>query len=305
MAEAVCLGELLIDFVALKAGVRLADAPEFRRAAGGAPANVAVGLARLGVETAFVSKVGADEFGRFLRQTLEREGIDTSGLITTKKAPTGLAFVSLAKDRERTFAFYRDPCADALLTPADLRERPWRGARVFHYGSISLIAEPSRSATLAAIERAKERGMLISCDPNLRLPLWPSASAARSGMKLALRHAQVVKISEEEVDFLGSAPRARLVVVTRGPRGGTVIEAGQRSFDFPAFRVKTIDSTGAGDAFTAGLLYGMLRGLPLKETIRVAAACGALVTLRRGAIPAMPGMAAVRRLFHHEDTKKR
>jgi fructokinase len=119
-------------------------------------------------------------------------------------------------------------------------------------------------------------------------------------MKLALRHAQVVKISEEEVDFLGRVPRAPLVVVTRGPRGGTVMEQGKNRFDFPAFRVKAIDSTGAGDAFTAGLLYGMLRGLPLKETIRVAAACGALVTLRRGAIPAMPGLAAVQRLFHHE-----
>lgn len=295
MAEAVCLGELLIDFVSLKAGVRLADAPEFRRAAGGAPANVAVGLARLGVETAFVSKVGADEFGRFLRETLEREGVDTSGLITTKTAPTGLAFVSLAGNRERTFAFYRDPCADALLAPGDLRERPWRGAQVFHYGSISLIAEPSRSATLAAIARAEERGMLISCDPNLRLPLWPSASAARAGMRLALRYPHVVKIGQEEVNFLGAVPRAPLVVVTRGPRGGTVIEGGRRLFDFPAFRVRTLDSTGAGDAFTAGLLYGMLRGLPLRETIRVAAACGALVTLRRGAIPAMPRLAAVKR----------
>jgi fructokinase len=293
MPEAVCLGELLIDFVSLKAGVRLADAPEFRRAAGGAPANVAVGLARLGIDTAFVSKVGADEFGKFLRDTLQREGVDTSGVITTKKAPTGLAFVSLASDRERSFAFYRDACADTLLTPEDLRDRPWRGARVFHYGSISLIAEPSRSATLAAIARAKERGMLISCDPNLRLPLWPSASAARAGMRLALRSAQVVKISEEEVDFLGSVPRAPLVVVTRGSRGGTVLEAGRRLFDFPAFRVKAMDSTGAGDAFTAGLLYGMLRGLPLPETIRIAAACGALVTLRRGAIPAMPRLAAV------------
>jgi fructokinase len=299
MAEAICLGELLIDFVSLKAGVRLADAPEFRRAAGGAPANVAVGLARLGVETAFVSKVGADEFGEFLRATLEREGVDTSGLITTKQAPTGLAFVSLAKDGERTFAFYRDPCADTLLAPEDLRERPWRGAQVFHYGSISLIAEPSRSATLAAIARAEERGMLISCDPNLRLPLWRSAQEARAGMKLALRYPHIVKISEEEVDFLGSVPRAPLVVVTRGARGGTVIEAGRRLFDFPAFRVKAIDSTGAGDAFTAGLLYGMLRGLPLPETIRVAAACGALVTLRRGAIPAMPGIAAIRRILEH------
>jgi fructokinase len=300
MAEAVCLGELLIDFVSRKAGVRLADAPEFRRAAGGAPANVAVGLARLGVATAFISKVGADEFGRFLRGTLEREGVDTSGLVSTTKAPTGLAFVSLADDRERTFAFYRNPCADALLAPGDLRERPWRGARVFHYGSISLIAEPSRSATLAAIARAKQHGMMVSCDPNLRLPLWPSASAARAGMRLALRHAQVVKISQEEVDFLGQMPRAPLVVVTRGARGGTVMENNRRSFDFPALTVKPVDSTGAGDAFVAGLLYGLLRGLPLAETIRIAAACGALATLRRGAIPAMPTLAAVKRCITSE-----
>ena len=152
MAEVVCLGEILIDFVSLKSGVRLAGAPAFQRAAGGAPANVAVGLARLGVKAAFVSRVGADEFGRFLRSTLERERVDTSGLLTTKEAPTGLAFVSLDRNRERSFAFYRDPCADALLAPGDLRPGPWRGARIFHYGSISMIAEPSRSATLEAIK---------------------------------------------------------------------------------------------------------------------------------------------------------
>ena len=127
---------------------------------------------------------------------------------------------------------------------------------------------------------------------------------ARAGMKLALRYPHIVKISEEEVDFLGTVPRAPLVVVTRGARGGTVIEGRQRLFDFPAFRVKAIDSTGAGDAFTAGLLYGMLRGLPLPETIRVAAACGALVTLRRGAIPAMPGIAAIRRILEHGKPRK-
>jgi fructokinase len=294
VAEAVCLGELLVDFVSLTSGVRLADAVEFRRAAGGAPANVAVGLARLGVETAFIAKVGGDEFGRFLRRTIEEEGIDTSGLVSAKRAQTALAFVSLDAAGERSFEFHGE--ASSSLAPRDLRERPWRGARVFHYGSISLIANPSRAATLAAIARAKQRKLLVSCDPNLRLALWPSASAARAGMRLALRHADVVKISEEEVDFLGKVPRAKLVVVTRGSRGGTVYENGRRTFDFPAFRVKSIDTTGAGDAFTAGLLYGLLRDKPLRETIRIAAACGALSTLRRGAIPAMPTLAVVKRL---------
>ncbi|SRR5579871_355714 len=303
MAEALCLGELLVDFVALTSGVRLADAVEFRRAAGGAPANVAVGLARLGVETALIAKVGADEFGRFLRKTIEDEGIDTSGLVSAKRAQTALAFVSLDSSNERSFEFHGDPSPDALLAPGDLRERPWRGARVFHYGSISLIAEPSRAATLAAIARARKRGLLVSCDPNLRLALWPSPSAARAGMRLALRHADVVKISEEEVDFLGKMPHAKLVVVTRGPQGGTVFQDGKRVSDFPAFRVKSIDSTGAGDAFTAGLLYGLLREKPIAETIRIAAACGALVTLRRGAIPAMPGLPAVMRLARSRESR--
>lgn len=289
MAEVVCLGELLIDFVALRPGV-------FRRVAGGAPANVAVGLARLGVSTAFISKVSDDEFGRFLRATLDAEGVDTSGLATTRSAPTGLAFVSLDSRGERSFSFYRNPCADALLAPGDLRAAPWRGARIFHYGSISLIAEPSRSATLMAIARARRAGLRLSCDPNLRLPLWPSPARARAGMREALRHADIVKVSEEEVKFLGRTPRAPLVVVTRGPRGGTVFD-GERRFDYPPFKVRSIDSTGAGDAFAAGLLYGLLREMPVADAVRWAAACGALVTLRRGAIPAMPRVAAVRRLL--------
>lgn len=289
MAEVICLGELLIDFVALRPGV-------YRRAAGGAPANVAVGLARLGAGAAFISKVGDDEFGRFLRATLEDEGVDTSGLLTTSEAPTGLAFVALDREGERGFTFYRNPCADALLAPGGLRAAPWRGARIFHYGSISLIAEPSRSATLAAIARARRAGLRLSCDPNLRLPLWPSPARARAGMREALRHADIVKISEEEVEFLGRIPRAPLVVITRGPRGGSVLTEGRR-FDYPPFKVRSIDSTGAGDAFTAGLLYGVLRDMPVAEAVRWAAACGALVTQRRGAIPAMPTLAAVKRII--------
>ncbi len=296
MAEVICLGEILIDFVSLKSGVRLADAPEFRRAAGGAPANVAVGLARLGAKSAMISKIGADEFGRFLKGTLDREGVDTSGVAVTRQAPTALAFVALDRRHERSFAFYRDPCADRLLSAKDLGAAPWRGARIFHYGSITLIGEPSRSATLEAAERARRRGMLVSCDPNLRLALWASPARARAGMREAMRRADVIKISEEEVDFLGGVPKARLVVVTRGPRGGTVFHEGTR-FDYPAFRVRTIDSTGAGDAFTAGLLYGLLREMPLPTAVRLAAACGALVTLKRGAIPALPTLAAVRKLL--------
>jgi sugar/nucleoside kinase (ribokinase family) len=289
MASVVCLGELLIDFVAVRPGV-------YQRAAGGAPANVAVGLARLGARSAFLSMVGDDAFGRFLRETLARDGVDIRGLISTREAPTGLAFISLDRRGERRFTFYRRPCADALLAPGDLRAAPWRGARIFHYGSISLIAEPSRSATLAAIARARRAGMRLSCDPNLRLALWPSPARARAGMREALRHADIVKVSEEEVAFLGHTPRAPLVVITRGPRGGTVLD-GARRFDYPAFPVRAVDTTGAGDAFVAGLLYGLLREMPVEEAVRWAAACGALATTKRGAIPALPSLEAVERLI--------
>ena len=139
--------------------------------------------------------------------------------------------------------------------------------------------------------------MLISCDPNLRLPLWPSPARARAGMREALRHADIVKISEDEVDFLGKTPRAELVVITRGARGGSVLSE-EGKFDYPAFRVRAVDTTGAGDAFMAGLLFGLLRKQPLKETISLAAACGALATLKRGAIPALPTMAAAKKLLH-------
>src|SRR5437764_13192160 len=168
MASVICLGEALIDFVADVHGVSIEDCPGFRKAAGGAPANVAVGVARLGRTSAFAGKVGEDPFGRFLERTLAENGVDTSPMRFDAEARTGLAFVSLMEDGERDFVFYRHPSADMRLRPDELPQDLFDGARIFHFGSITLISEPSRSTTLEALRRARSAGCRISFDPNLR-----------------------------------------------------------------------------------------------------------------------------------------
>lgn len=315
MADVICLGELLIDFVPTVTPTTLVDAPAFKKAPGGAPANVAVGLARLGVRSAFMGKVGNDPFGRFLADTLAAAGVDVGCLRFTAKARTALAFVSLRADGDREFMFYRHPSADMLLTPAEIDAAAIGAAQALHYGSISMISEPSRSATLHAIEIARREGCLISCDPNLRLPLWPDAASAREGLLHALSSAQVVKISDSELQFLtGSddpaAARAQLwhadtelIVISRGAEGCFYLTAAGEG-EVAAFPVDAVDTTGAGDGFVAGLLQGLVRdrgilrdAARLRKQCRFANAVAALVTTQRGAIPAMPTADQVHRLL--------
>src|SRR5512136_3126909 len=183
MFDVIACGELLIDFVSTESGVTLGQAPGFQKAPGGAPANVAVGVARLGYRAGFLGQVGDDDFGHFLAETVAEAGVDVGGLLFSPAARTALAFVSLRSDGERSFMFYRHPSADMLWRPEDVNREYVSSTRIFHHGSISLINEPSRSATLAAVEYARAGGALISYDPNLRLALWPSPDAARAGMR--------------------------------------------------------------------------------------------------------------------------
>jgi fructokinase len=306
MVDAITLGELLIDFVSTESGVSLIEAPAFEKAAGGAPANVAVGLARLGVRSGFIGKVGEDDFGRFLAQTLENNGVDTSGLRFSNEARTMLAFVSLRTDGERDFMFYRHPSADMLLRPEEIDLDYVGSARLLHYGSISLISEPSRSATLAAVKGAQERGVMISYDPNLRLNLWPSTEAARKGMLEGWRFAQIAKVSRDELTFLSDQndleaaakalwhERLRLLVVTEGAHGCWYATS-QDKGHVPGHCVRAVDTTGAGDGFVAGFLAGLLENesawtstSDLEKVLRFANAVGALTTTQRGAIPALP-----------------
>jgi len=156
----VCLGELLIDFVALETGVSVGEASGFEKKPGGAPANVAVAIARLGQPSAFLGQVGDDPFGHYLEGVLNAEGVDTRGLRFTSAARTALAFVSLRPDGERSFVFYRHPSADMVMRPEDIAFNVIDGQDIFHYGSITMISEPSRSATLAAISYARHAYLL-------------------------------------------------------------------------------------------------------------------------------------------------
>jgi fructokinase len=315
MADVICLGELLIDFVPTVTPTTLIEAPAFRKAPGGAPANVAVGLARLGVSCAFMGKVGDDPFGHFLAETLAAAGVDVGTLRFTTQARTALAFVSLRADGDREFMFYRHPSADMLLEPGEIDTAALGAARVLHYGSISLISEPSRSATLHAIAVAKQAGCLISCDPNLRLPLWPDPASARAGMRQAIANAQLVKISDSELRFLtdsddAATARAQLwaddtllMLITDGPEGCRYLTAASTG-RVPGFRVDAIDTTGAGDGFVAGILQGLVRDRTivhdetrLRALCRFANAVAALATTQRGAIPAMPTPDQVHRLL--------
>jgi fructokinase len=250
--------------------------------------------------------VGDDDFGHFLAQTLEGHGVDTSALRFSDEARTMLAFVSLRADGERDFMFYRHPSADMLLRPGEIDLDYVSAAKVLHYGSISLISEPSRSATLAAVKGAQERGLLISYDPNLRLNLWPSAEAAREGMLEGWQFAHIAKVSLEELAFLSgeselkAATRAlwhdrlRLLVITQGKYGCRYFTM-ETQGRVPGFSVETVDTTGAGDGFVAGLLAGVLANegvwtspADLERVLRLANAVGALTTTQRGAIPALP-----------------
>jgi fructokinase len=312
----ICIGEAIVDLVPATTGLSLAQETTFVKAAGGAPANVAAGIAQLGGRAGFVGMVGDDGFGHFLAETLAGLGVDMAGLRYTKAAPTALAVVSLRADGDRDFIFYGQPAAHTHLSPTDIDAAYIRQADIVHFGSISLIADPLREATLAALEVAQDAKLtLTSYDPNLRLALWDSAETARRTLRLGFNQANLVKISEEELFFLADQPgivratrslwhdRLTAIVITRGARGSVWVTADNEGEE-PGFVVDAVDTTGAGDAFTAALLTGV-RERPetltsqarLSDLVRFANAAGALATTCRGAIPAMPDRAAIEALL--------
>lgn len=312
MADVVCFGELLVDMVG-ESGVSLQDAPRFLKAPGGAPANVAVGLQRLGVSSSFVGQVGDDPFGDFLIETVAREGVDTAYLLQSEIARTTLAFVATRDDGRKDICFYRNPGADVMLNAAEIRPAIFDGAQLFHCGSVSLSQSPCREAQYHAAEMARERGLLISFDPNWRPGVWHDHELAGDLITLMMSLSDVVKIADEEWEFVtgtrdfaeGSAKIRRfgpkLIVVTKGENGayfnaqtpnGQTIEG-----EVGGFSTDATDTLGAGDAFMAGLLSQLLQHRVLDDAlneeflqnaVRVANACGALATQKTGAIPSLP-----------------
>ncbi len=312
----VSLGEVLVDFVALDNALPLDEATAFHRAPGGAPANVAVALARLGIPASFLGKIGGDAFGRSLRQTLEREGVDLRGLVEDPTARTALAFVGSDGHDGRRFVFYDAGMAHTLLRPEDLNRELIAQAAVFHFGSVTLAAEPSRQATLTAVRYAREHGCLVSFDPNVRLEVWESPGRALDSIVEAMKLADVVKVSGDELTFLTATSdvaeachRLRehgpaLVVVTLGADGCLYESIASRGH-VPSVPVEIVDTLGAGDAFVAGLLASLARqgaGMigdeqALCSALRFANGVAAITTTRYGAIPALPTRTQVEQLL--------
>jgi len=309
MFDVTALGEVLIDFTA--AGKSESGEVQFERNPGGAPANVLAALAKLGKKTAFIGKVGNDQFGHYLHSVLSKNNINTKGLVFSNEINTTLAFVHLDEQGDRSFSFYRNPGADMMLKEQEVNLELLDHTRIFHFGTISMTHEPAASATLMAIKYAKEKGQLISFDPNLRVNLWGNLSRAKEMFSIGLGYANVLKISEEELDFISGTKdpdkgtayiydqfHTELIFVTMGGEG-CFYRLGEKVGKCSGYEVVSIDTTGAGDAFLAGILYQLieknqsLSDLSLNDVEEMASfanAVGALATTKKGAIPAMPSV---------------
>ncbi len=310
--DIVCLGELLIDMFPAEVGKKLTEVSAFRPKPGGAPANVAVAAARLGAQSAFIGKVGDEDFGHFLAGVLKQEGVNIDGMRFDAEARTTMAFLAMPDVNSYDIVFYRNPGADTRLRAEELDRALLQSAKVFHFGSLSLIEEPSRSATLAAVEIAKAAGALISFDVNYRSKLW-SREAAYARVMATIPRVDLLKINEGELALLTGQARPeesaktllaygpRLIVVTLGP-GGSYFQTAEGGDYVPAFTVDTVDATGCGDAFIAGLHWQFIQGgdwqaqltaARLRQVLRYANAVGALTALKLGVIPSLPTAAAV------------
>ncbi|MGD6776142.1 aminoimidazole riboside kinase [Sutcliffiella horikoshii] len=307
----ISLGEALIDFIPLDP-----DNISFQKSPGGAPANVAVGVARLETKSTFIGKVGNDVLGRFLKKTLEDYGVNTSSILLTDDIRTGVVFVTL-ENGERSFDFYINPSADRFLTEEEIDEKLFDENKILHFGSISLISEPTRSATIKAVKLAKEKGLTVSYDPNLRLGLWDSEVAAKEQIISMLPYADILKISEEELEFItgekdiekGADKLAKydipLLLVTLGSEGSYVFTR-EGHQHVPARKVTTVDTTGAGDAFVSGILYtanewdGNITSITLKKAVEMAtfaSVSGSLAASEKGAMTALPTLEQVRSIL--------
>ena len=313
--DVTALGELLIDFT--ESGMSPQGNPLLEVNPGGAPCNVLAMLQNLDHRTAVLGKVGQDTFGDLLTDAITACGIETRGLLRDRHVHTTLAYVHTLPGGDREFSFYRKPGADILLTAEELDEGLLTGCRIFHFGTLSLTDEPCRTATQVAVHTAKEAGAILSFDPNLREPLWDDLGEAKRQIEWGLARCDILKISDNEVLFMtgerdfekGAAmlldrfPNIRLLNITAGPDGSHCFYGG-RHVSAPGVRVRTIETTGAGDTFCACVLHDVLQnGLDdrtddsLVAMLRFANAAAAIVTTRKGALRVMPTLSEIQALL--------
>jgi len=304
------IGEALIDFIPREKGVPLKEVTEFQKAPGGAPANVACALGKLGINSIFIGKVGADAFGDFLIDTLSGCNVDTSYMSQTRIAKTALAFVSLKADGNRDFMFYRNPSADMLLSKDEIDSNWFSKSDVLHFGSVDLIEAPVKYAHKKAINSVKSKGGTISFDPNVRLALWDDEKCCKDTINEFLPYADILKISDEELEFItglnneADALRSlfvgnvKIIAYTKGSKGAE-LHTESLAVSVPARDVEVIDTTGAGDAFMGALLYKLisyrdvLYNITEKQAydiLNFANTAASISVTRKGAISSLPSL---------------
>lgn len=304
--DVVALGELLVDFT--ENGMSPQGNPLLEANPGGAPCNVLSMLQRLGRQTAFIGKVGADSFGEMLRDVVAKQGVDTSNLIMDNEVPTTLAFVHTAPDGDRSFSFYRNPGADMMLREEDIDKSLLENTKIFHFGTLSMTALEVEQATKTAVQTAKEAGALISFDPNLRPPLWKSLDVAKEKIAYGIGVCDILKISDDEIAFFTGMPdidagvakiqetfHTPFICATMGKKGSRAYYSGSRVECEPFLNENTIETTGAGDTFMACVLNGVLQhgfdGMDtqkLFDMLEFANAASSMITTKKGALKVMP-----------------
>lgn len=313
--DVVALGELLIDFT--ENGLSGQGNPLLEANPGGAPCNVLAMLNRLGKKTAFIGKVGNDQFGKMLKEVVQESGTDVSGLAMDEQVHTTLAFVHTFPDGDREFSFYRNPGADMMLTKEEVDPEIIKNARIFHFGTLSSTHAGVREATRYAIDVAKENGLLVSFDPNLREPLWESLDQAKEEILYGMSKCDILKISDNEMEFMtGTSDYTKgvemlreqfdipLICVTLGKEGSRAYYRDMIVEAAPFVREDTIETTGAGDTFEACTLnYILEHGLEglteenLKEMLTFANAGASIITTRKGALKVMPEKAEIEKVI--------
>ncbi|MHA2180072.1 MAG: carbohydrate kinase family protein [Promethearchaeota archaeon] len=293
MVDVIAIGELLIDMIAEKSGLPLEEQITFKRYAGGAPANFAVGVKHLGLSSGIITKVGNDFFGRFLIKTLNDKKVDISQIKITNEYKTALAFVGLDDRKNPSFSFYRSPCADIMLNEEEINEEYIKSGKLLMCGTVSMADEPARGAIFKAIEYARKHGLQIACDPNLRDDLW-HFNDPREHIFKVLKDTDIFLPSVAEAELITGEKGKKafevildmgpsIVGVTLGAEGSTILTKNDEFFA-PSYQVEVLDTTGAGDAWAAGIITGLLTKMPLSEIPYFANAVSALKITRKGAM---------------------
>ncbi len=307
MFDLIAVGESLIDIIVSSPNEN--NSMFLEGNPGGAPANVMAGGSKLGLKTAIITKVGNDCFGELLIKTFKQANINTDYVSISKEHPTTLAMVSLDESGNRSFTFYRDRTADVMLTQQEVSTKAIENCKVFHFGSVSMTSEPACGATFFAAKKASELGKIVSYDPNLRALLWDNLDTAKQKIKQGFEFADVVKLSDEELEFLTDQKELKLgmellldqyniklLIVTRGPKGAVALTSNKVFATSETFDVKVVDTTGAGDSFWSAVLYTILKNnidisqitqLQLDNMLKFSNAAGSFSTTTKGAIKSL------------------